>query len=101
MYKNRTAEILYNQMILADGRKVCGASLTIMNTIQSLAAKNQLLGLACAFLCLLEMYDLKASDVLGIAHQIVYCNDDENVIKNFKAIKQFMRDDWDLQYKGR
>lgn len=95
-YKNRTEDILYQQMLIANEIEVSTTSLSIMNLIQSLKVHNQLLGLACVFICLLETYKLSYSDVLGIAHNIVNAQSNNNADKNFKAIRQFMKNEWEI-----
>ena len=96
MYKNRTADIIYNQMVIADEIEVSKTSLSIINLIQTLRVHNQLLGLACAFICLLETYKLNYSDVLGIAHNIIHSQSNNIADKNFKAIRQFMKSEWEI-----
>ncbi|MCD7779629.1 MAG: hypothetical protein LUH05_03025 [Candidatus Gastranaerophilales bacterium] len=96
MYKNKTAEILYNQMIMANENEVSKTALYILDKIQTFKVKNQLLGLASAIICLLEEYDLSSSDLLGIAHNIVYTGSNGNVNKDFKAIKHYVKNEWNL-----
>lgn len=94
--KNKTADLLYRQMIIANEIEVSKTTLAILNLIQTLKVHNQLLGLACAMVCLLESYGLSHSDVLGIAHNIVHQQSNNNADKNFKAVKQFMRTEWEI-----
>lgn len=98
--KNKTAELLYNQMLIANEIEVSKTTLSILNLIQTLKVHNQLLGLACAIICLLEAYGLNHSDLLGIAHNIVHQQTDNNAHKNFKAVKQFMKSEWDIALNG-
>lgn len=95
-YKNRTSELLYNQMLMADEHQVSQTALSIMNLIQGLKVSNQLLGLASIFIVLLNLYEMDASDVLGIAHNFVEMGSDDRADKNFKAIKGFMKAEWDI-----
>lgn len=94
--KSKTTDLLYRQMSIANEIDVSKTTLAILNLLQSLKVHNQLLGLACALVCLLEAYNLKASDVLGIAHNIVYTPAENNADKNFKAVKQFMKSEWEI-----
>lgn len=72
-YLNKTADLIYQRMLNeTTAKQISQASLAIMNTIQSDKVQNQLLGLAAALICMLHMYDLSHTDVLGIADNIVY-----------------------------
>ena len=96
MYKNRTAEILYNLMVQAKQGEVAKSALVIIDKIQGFKVRNQLLGLAAALICLMDEYNLNSSDVLGIAHNIVYSAANSNMIKDFKVIKHYVRNEWNL-----
>lgn len=101
MLTNKTAELLYSQMVIADEREVAGLSAVIFNAIQKYKTHNQILGLAAIFILMLEHYDLNYSEALGIAHSIVHGTTTEKATKQFAAIKQFMRDEWAIRFKGR
>lgn len=101
MSVNRTAELLYSQMLIADEKEVSGLAAVIFNAIQSYKTHNQILALAAIFILILEHYDLKASDALGVAHSIVHGTTSQQADQQFKAMKQFMRDEWEIRFKGR
>lgn len=94
--KNKTADLLYRQMLIANEIEVSQTTISILSLIQTLKVHNQLLGLACAIICLLEAYGLTHSDVLGVAHNIVHSQSNNNADKNFKAVKQFMKTEWEV-----
>lgn len=98
--KNKTAEILYRQMLIANEIEVSRTTTAILDLIQTLKVHNQLLGLACALVCLLDAYKLNHSDVLGVAHNIVYTPSENVADKNFKAVKHYMKSEWDIALNG-
>lgn len=95
--KNRTADILYAQMLDTTAKAVGNTALGIMNAIQDERVCNQMLGLAAALICMLHQYELTHTDVLGIAHNIVYSDDNNNMLPDFKAIKRYMKTEWELR----
>mgnify|MGYP006991695847 CR=1 FL=1 len=98
--KNKTADLLYRQMLIANEIEVSKATLAILDLIQPLKVHNQLLGLACAIICLLEAYDLSHSDVLGVAHNIVHSQSNNIADNNFKAVKRYMKSEWNIALEG-
>ena len=94
--RNRTADIIYNQMLQTTPKQVSNAALRIMDTIQSDKVCNQVLGLAAALICMLDQYDLNHVDVLGIAHNMVYSGENNNTLPDFKAIKYYMKHEWEI-----
>lgn len=93
MNTNKTAEILYNKMIMTTPTKVAQASARIVNAIQQLKTEEQMLGIAATLICMLHKYDLNHVDVLGQADTFVYAS---GMRPEFKAIMQFMRDEWQV-----
>ena len=92
--RNRTEEILYHQMIQANEVEISRVTIRLLDMLQQFKVHNQLLALGSALVCLLEVYGLKASDILGIAHNIVNQQSNVNVAKNFAGIKKYMRNEW-------
>ena len=92
----RTADIIYNQMLLTTPKKVSEASLAVMDSVQSNKVCNQVLGLAAALICVLHNYNLNHTDALGIADNMVYSGDNGNMRPDFKAIVKYMKDEWEL-----
>ncbi len=92
----RTADILYNKMLLTTPKKVARAALRAVNAIQCDKTENQLLGLAAAMVVLLNKYDMEATDTLNMAHNFVYSDYCSNMTEDFKALEQFMRDEWEM-----
>ena len=92
----RTADIIYNQMLLTTPKKVSEASLAVMDSVQSNKVCNQVLGLAAALICVLHNYNLNHTDVLGIADNMVYSGDNGNMRPDFKAFVKYMKDEWEL-----
>lgn len=94
--RNRTADIIYNQMLQTTSKQVSNAALRIMDSIQTDKVCNQVLGLAAALICMLDQYDLNHVDVLGIAHNMVYSGANNNILPDFKAIKHYMKNEWEI-----
>lgn len=94
--KNRTSELIYNQMLMTTPKNVSRASLAIMDSIQSDKVCNQILGLAAALICMLHRYNLSHVDVLGIADNMIYSGENNNMRPDFKAITNYMKDNWGL-----
>lgn len=94
--KNRTADILYSQMCQTTAKSVSKTALKIMNAIQSETTSNQMLGLGAALICMLHQYDMRHTDVLGIADNMVYSGIEKNILPDFKAIKVFMKNEWEI-----
>lgn len=95
-YKNRTADLIYNQMLLTTPKEVAKTALRIMDKIQGENTANQILGLASSLICMLYQYDLNHVDVLGIADGMVYSDTNNNMMPDFKAIKDFMKTEWEI-----
>ena len=94
---NKTADILYRQMILTTPKRVAQSALRAIDAIQTDKTCNQVLGLAAALICMLHQYDLTHTDVLGIADNMVYSGFNNNMLPEFKAIQNFMKQDWQIQ----
>ena len=45
---------------------------------------------------MLDQYGLNHVDVLGIAHNMVYSGDNGNMKPDFKAIKNYMKEEWEI-----
>ena len=94
--KNRTSDLIYNQMLETTPKAVSLTSLAIMNAIQDKEVCNQILGLSAALICMLHQYDLNHVDALGIADNMVYSGDNNNMLPDFKAIQDFMKNEWEI-----
>lgn len=94
--KNRTSDLIYNQMLETTPKAVSLASLAIMNSIQDEKVANQILGLSAALICMLHQYDLNHVDALGIADNMVYSGDNNNMLPDFRAIQDFMKNEWEI-----
>ena len=93
---NRTSEIIYNQMLMTTANNVSKSALRIMDSIQQDKVCNQVLGLAAALICMMHNYKLNHVDVLGIADNMVYSGENNNMRPDFKAIIKYMKTDWKL-----
>ena len=96
MYKNKTAEIIYDQMLRTTCKEVSQAALRVMDSIQGEKVCNQMLGLAAALICMLHQYGLNHIDVLGIADNMVYSGENNNMKPDFKAIQSFIKNEWEI-----
>lgn len=94
--KNRTSDLIYNQMLETTPKAVSLTSLAIMNAIQDKEVCNQILGLSAALICMLHQYDLNHVDALGIADNMVYSGDNNNMLPDFRAIQDFMKNEWEI-----
>ena len=94
--KNKTAEIVYNQMLRTTCKEVSLSAIKVMDAIQGEKVANQMLGLAAAFIVMLHHYELTHTDVMGIADNIVYSGENNNMKPDFKAIKNYMKEEWEL-----
>lgn len=94
--KNKTADLIYGQMLQTTPAQVSQAALQIMNAIQGDKVCNQMLGLAAALICMLHQYDLTHTDVLGIADNMVYSGENNNMKPDFKAIQNYMKNEWEI-----
>lgn len=94
--RNKTADLIYGQMLQTTPQQVSQAALMIMNSIQSDKVCNQMLGLAAALICMLHQYGLTHTDVLGIADNMVYSGQNNNMKPEFKAIQTFMKNEWEI-----
>lgn len=96
MVKNKTADLIYSLMINTASKKVSQSAIRVMDAIQDLKVENQVLGLAACLIIMLHQYDLNYTEVLGIADNIVYSGANNNMLPDFKAIKSFMKDEWQI-----
>lgn len=94
--KNKTADLIYSLMIKTSSRDVSQSALRIMDAIQDCKVENQVLGLAACLIVMLHQYDLSHTDALGIADNIVYSGANNNMLPEFKAIKSFMKEEWQI-----
>lgn len=94
--KSRTADLMYSLMVNTNSQAVCDSAKKIMDSIQLDRTENQVLGLAACLIIMLHHYDLSHIDVLGIADNIVYSGNNNNMLPDFKAIKRFMKNEWEI-----
>lgn len=94
--RNRTADIIYDQMLRTTAKDVAGAALVTMDALQGHSVANQILGLAASLICMLHQYDLNHTDVLGIADNMVYSGNNNNMLPDFKAITHYMKTEWEI-----
>lgn len=94
--KNKTAGIIYNQMLQTTSQQVSRTALSIMDAIQGEKVCNQMLGLAATLICMLHQYGLNHVDVLGIADNMVYSGMNNNMKPDFKVITNYMKNEWEI-----
>lgn len=94
--KNRTSDLIYNLMVTTTSKQVSQTALKCMDAIQDDKIENQFLGLAACLIIMLHHYDLTSTDTLGIADNIVYSGNNNNMLPDFKAIKRYMKDEWQI-----
>ena len=94
--KNKTAQLVYDLMLRTNPNKVAQSALKVVDSIQADRVEDQLLGLAAVLICMLNQYDLSHVDVLGIADNMVYSGENNNIKPEFKAIKSYMKSEWEI-----
>ena len=94
--RNKTADLIYSLMVKTNSKDVCQAALKIMDAIQNDKVQNQVLGLAACLIIMLHHYNLSHIDALGIADNIVYSGFNNNMLPDFKAIKRYMKEEWQI-----
>lgn len=95
-FRNKTADVLYSQMLETTPTQVGGAALVAMDALQSHKVCNQILGLAATLICMLHQYGLNHVDVLGIADNMVYSAENNNMRMEFKALQNYMKNEWEI-----
>jgi hypothetical protein len=94
--KEKQADVIYNQMVVADSNEVASISSNIMKLIKNESVANQVLGLTSTLVCLLDQYGLSHINALAEANNIVYSDGDSNMLPNFKVITELMKRKWEL-----
>ena len=94
--KSKTAELLYNLMLRTNPKRVALSALKAIDGVQAEKVEDQLLGLAAVLVCMLNHYGLSHVDVLGIADNMVYSGENNNMKPEFKAIKNYMKSEWEI-----
>ena len=94
--RSRTSDVIYSQMLLTTAKSVAISALKIADSIQSDKVANQVLAMAAILVCMMHHYNLDYTDVLGIADNMVYSGENNNMKPEFKAITNYMKDDWEL-----
>lgn len=93
---NKTAELLYQLMLRTTPTRVARSALGAIDGVQGERAEDQLLGLAAVLICLLHQYKLSHVDVLGIADNLVYSGECNNIRPEFKVIRNYMKQEWEI-----
>lgn len=92
-YKNRTAGIIYENMLKTTANEVAESSMLVMDKLQTKKPSTQILALGALMVILLGRYGINATDVLNMAQNMVFNKNSKSYL-DFKAIKQFMKDEW-------
>ena len=95
-FKNRTASVSHDLMLKTTTKKVANTALTVMDSIQAERVENQILGIAAILICLLDQYGLSHVDVLGIADNMVFSGSNNNMLPEFKVIRNYMKSEWEI-----
>jgi len=95
--RNKTADLIYSLMVRTSAKDVSQAAIKVMDALQDDKVQNQVLGLAACLVVMLNHYDLSHTDALGIADTIVYSGTHNNMLPDFKAIKNFMKEEWQIR----
>lgn len=81
-------------MLQTSYKNVAQTALKAIDAIQGDRVEDQLLGIGAVLICLLNEYDLSHVDVLGIADNMVYSGEKNNIKPEFKVIKNYMKQNW-------
>lgn len=92
-YKNRTAGIIYENMLKTTAGEVANCAMLVMDKLQTKKPSAQILALGALMVILLGRYGISAVDVLSMAENMVFNKNSKSYL-DFKAIKQFMKDEW-------
>ena len=95
-FKNKTADIIYAQMLRTTKKNVATSAYKAIDSIQGMSTADQLLGIAATLIVLLHQYGLSHVDVLGIADNMVYSGENNNICPEFKVIKNYMKQEWEI-----
>lgn len=95
-FKNRTASVIHDLILKTTTKKVANTALTVMDSIQAERVENQILGIAAILICLLDQYGLSHVDVLGIADNMVFSGSNNNMLPEFKVIRNYMKSEWEI-----
>ena len=94
--KNKTAQLIYDLMLRTNPKRVAQSALKAVDSVQADRVEDQILGLSAVLICLLNQYDLSHVDALGIADNMVYSGENNNIKPEFKAIKSYMKSEWEI-----
>ena len=94
--KSRTAELIYDLMLRTTPYRVAQSALKAVDSVQADKVEDQILGLSAVLICLLNQYDLSHVDALGIADNMVYSGENNNMKPEFRAIKSYMKSEWEI-----
>lgn len=94
--RNKTASLIYSLMLRTVPKKVSLAALKAIDAVQTERVEDQILGLAAVLICFLNQYELSHIDVLGIADNMVFSGNNNNMKPDFKVIKNYMKNEWEI-----
>lgn len=94
--QSKTASLLNDLMLRTNPTRVARAALGAIDGVQAEKVEDQLLGLASVLICMLNHYGLSHIDVLGIADNMVYSGENNNMKPEFKAIVNYMKNEWEI-----
>lgn len=92
--KSKTAETLYYQMLLTTPEDIAKTAYKAINAIQRDKVSDQILGIGAILVMLLDKYGLSHTDVLGIADNMVFSGDSNNLSQAFMGLKRYMKEEW-------
>lgn len=83
-------------MLTTTAKSVADTAKKLINAVQGDKVCNQILGLGALLICMIYQYNLNYTDILGIADNMVYSGDNNNMKPDFKAIQNYMKDEWEI-----
>lgn len=94
--KSKTASLIYDLMLRTNPKKIAISALKAVDSVQAEKVEDQLLGLAAVLICMLNHYGLSHIDVLGIADNMVFSGENNNMKPEFKVITNYMKQEWEI-----
>lgn len=89
----KQSDVIYDHMVMADGKRVAAAAMTIMDRLQHETVPNQILGVASLMVLMYEQYDIQPTEALNVADNIIH---DLGNYSDFQGIKAYMKNVWNI-----
>jgi hypothetical protein len=88
MNPNKFQKLGFDEMNMADPVLVGRASMTVIDAVQDLHPKDQVLGMAATFLLLCDRYNVMPQDIFTISQNVM--NGVDGKRPEFRAVKSYL-----------